>query len=85
MTKFQELWVSEYLLYQCTMLIKIQSKGSIYCYCHFKVFFQSVITLEDLCLAINSDTNSPDHPWMFPHGQNYSNLCYNPACFKIGI
>ena len=28
MTKFQKFWVPEYFLYQCTLLIKIQTKGS---------------------------------------------------------
>ena len=53
MTKFQKFWVPEYFLYQCTLLIKIIF--------HFKVFFHSLTTLDDLRLAINSERNVSFH------------------------
>ena len=52
MTKFQKFWVPEY--FQCTLLIKIQAKGK-YCYFHFSFFFCSIIALNNLHLAINSE------------------------------
>ena len=61
------------------------TKGK-YCYFHFKDFFWSVITLRDLRLAINSERNFSYLRSMFPRGQNYANLCKNPAVklnFKV--
>lgn len=43
-----------------------------YCYCHFKVFFHSVIILDHLHLAINNIRNSSNIPRMFPCGHNYA-------------
>ena len=50
------------------------TKGN-YSYYHFKVFFHSAVTLNDLCLAINSDINFSYLRSMFRCGQNYDNLC----------
>ena len=54
------------------------TKGKYY-YFHFKVFFCSTISFNDLCLAINSERNFSYLHSMFPPGQNYTNLCQNPA------
>ena len=37
------------------LMHKMDTTKEKYCYCHFKVFFRSIITLDDLHLAINSD------------------------------
>ena len=55
-----------------------RSKSKYY-YCPFKVFFCSVTTLDDLCLAINIARNFSYLRIMFLRGQNYVNLCWNQA------
>ena len=50
-----------------------------YYYFHFIFFFRSVTILDDLRLAINSERNFTYLRSMFPRGQNYANLCENPA------
>ena len=40
-----------------------------------KSFFCSITTLDNLCLAINSERNFSYLHSMFPCGQNYANLC----------
>ena len=74
MTKFQKFWISEYFIYQCNLLIKIQPTGSTIIFTS-KFFFRSIITLDDLRLAINSERNFSYLCSMSPCGQNYANLC----------
>ena len=49
MTKSYKFWVPEYFLYQCTLLIKIQPKGSTIIFT--SKFFCSETLLDDLHLA----------------------------------
>ena len=49
MTKSHKFWVPEYFLYQCTLLIKIQPKGSTIIFT--SKFFCSETLLDDLRLA----------------------------------
>ena len=65
MTKFQKFLVPGY--FECILLIKIQLKGSTVIL-PSKFFFCSVITLDDLCLAVNSEGNFSYLHSMFSHG-----------------
>ena len=71
LTKFQKFWVSECLLYKCTLLTTIHLTGNIIT---VSVFFHSKITLTHLHLAINNIRNFSKLPRIFPCDQNYVNL-----------
>ena len=56
MTKFQKFRVPECLLYKCTLLIMTLPKRSNITVT-LKFFFYNAITLNHLCLAINTETS----------------------------
>ena len=65
MTKFQKLWVSEHFLYQCIFWLRYNQREVL------------SFSLQGLLLQYH-------HTWQyfgstFSWGQNYTNLCWNPA------
>ena len=79
LSKWQNSKSSEFLNISFTNVVDYDTTNRKYYYFHFKVFFCSVTTLDDLRLAINGKRNFSYLCNKFPCGQNHTNLCWNPA------